>query len=98
MTLAVYNGHEALTFSDYLDLETGKTLYAEPGRTYDIAPASGHVVPGFPVPWFGFADDEARAAAQAAEDEAARLAAESGEPGDGEGSGPDEGTGDGQSF
>jgi hypothetical protein len=49
---AVYTGHEALTFSDYLDLETGKTLYAEPGKVYDIGPASGHVVPGFPVPWF----------------------------------------------
>ena len=52
---AVYTGHEALTFTDYLDLETGKTLHAEPGRMYDIAPASGHVVPGFPVPWFDFA-------------------------------------------
>jgi hypothetical protein len=54
---AVYTGHEALTFSDYLDLETGKTLFAEPGGTYDIAPASGHVVPGFPVPWFDFAGE-----------------------------------------
>ena len=82
MTLAAYNGHEALTFPDYLDLDTGKTLYAEPGRTYDIAPASGHVVPGFPVPWFGFADDEARAAHEAAA-EAERLAAESAAAGDG---------------
>jgi hypothetical protein len=54
VTRAVYTGHEALTFSDYLDLETGKTLYAEPGKMYDIGPASGHVVPGFPVPWFDF--------------------------------------------
>ena len=52
MTLAAYNGHEALTFSDYLDLDTGKTLRAEPGGTYDIAPASGRVVPGVPEPWF----------------------------------------------
>lgn len=57
MTRAVYTGHEALTFSDYLDLETGKTLYAEPGQVYDIGPASGHVVPGFPVPWFDFAGE-----------------------------------------
>ena len=49
---AAYAGHEALTFTDYLDLETGKTLHAEPGRSYDIAPASGHVVPEIPEPWF----------------------------------------------
>ena len=90
MTRAAYNGHEALTFPDYLDLETGKTLYAEPGQVYDIAPASGHVVPGFPVPWFGFPDDETQAAHEAAE------------AGDGE-SQPEPGTApeppeDGQSF
>jgi hypothetical protein len=73
----VYTYHEPRTFSDYMDLETGKTLYAVPGGTYDVAPASGRVVPGFPVPWFGFADDEARDAAQAAEDEAGRLAGKS---------------------
>jgi hypothetical protein len=47
-----YAGHEALTFSDYMDLETGRTLYAEPGGSYDIAPASGRVVPEVPEPWF----------------------------------------------
>ena len=52
MTLAAYNGHEALTFPDYTDLGTGKTLHAEPGRTYDVAPASGRVVPEVPEPWF----------------------------------------------
>jgi hypothetical protein len=49
---AAYTGHEALTFSDYTDLETGKTLHAEPGRSYDVAPASGRVVPEMPEPWF----------------------------------------------
>lgn len=52
MTLAAYDGHEALTFPDYLDLGTGKTLHAEPGRTYDIAPASGRLVPDIPQGWF----------------------------------------------
>ena len=47
-----YTGHEALTFTDYIDLEAGKTLHAVPGGTYDIAPASGHVVPELPEPWF----------------------------------------------
>ena len=47
-----YNGVEALTFTDFLDLETGRTLHAEPGGTYDIAPASGRVVPDVPEPWF----------------------------------------------
>ena len=49
---AAYTGHEALTFSDYTDLTTGMTLRAEPGQVYDIAPASGRVVPEFPEPWF----------------------------------------------
>ena len=52
MTLAVYTGHEALTFPDYLDQETGRTLTAEPGRTYDITPASGRPVPDIPAGWF----------------------------------------------
>ena len=52
MTLAAYTGHEALTFGDYTDLETGQALRAEPGGVYDIAPASGRVVPEFPEPWF----------------------------------------------
>lgn len=83
MTRAAYTGHEALTFSDYTDLETGKTLHAEPGRSYDVAPASGRAVPEFPEPWFVPVDPEAWAAAQAAR-EAERLAAE-GEPAEGEG-------------
>ena len=52
MTLAAFNGHEALTFTDYMDLETGKTLHAEPGGTYDVAPASGRNVPDIPEGWF----------------------------------------------
>jgi hypothetical protein len=52
VTLAAYNGHEPLTFTDYLDLGTGKTLHAEPGVVYDVAPASGRVVPDMPEPWF----------------------------------------------
>ena len=52
MTLAAFNGQEALVFGDYLDLGTGKTLRAVPGGLYDVAPASGRVVPEFPEPWF----------------------------------------------
>ena len=54
---AIYTGHEALTFSDYTDLDTGRTLHAQPGRMYDVAPASGRVVPQFPEPWFTPAAD-----------------------------------------
>ena len=54
-----YVGHEALTFADYIDLEAGRTLHAEPGRVYDIAPASGRVVPEVPEPWFIAIGDEA---------------------------------------
>ena len=53
MTLAAYHGHEALTFTDYLDLGTGKTLHAEPREEpYDVAPASGRAVPEIPAGWF----------------------------------------------
>ena len=45
---AAYTGHEALTFNDYVDLGTGRTLTAEPGGVYDITPASGHAVPDVP--------------------------------------------------
>lgn len=77
MTLAAYNGHEALTFPDYLDLGTGKTLHAEPGETYDIAPASGRLVPDIPQGWFTPAGDSAGSTAEAAE------AAEGAGPGEG---------------
>jgi hypothetical protein len=52
----VYVHHEPLTFTDYLNLDTGQTLSAVPGETYDIAPASGHVVPEVPEPWFTAAE------------------------------------------
>jgi hypothetical protein len=63
---AAYLGHEALTFTDYLDLETGKTLYAEPGEVYDIAPASGRLVDEIPEPWFAAAPQSKAAAKRAA--------------------------------
>ena len=47
-----YTGTEALTFSQYVDMETGKTLHAEPGGVYEVMPASGHVVPEIPTGWF----------------------------------------------
>lgn len=49
---AVYTGHETLTFSDYTDLDTGRTLTAVPGRVYDVAPAGGRPVPEIPAGWF----------------------------------------------
>lgn len=52
MTLAAYSGHEPLTFTDYLDLGTGRTLHAVPGGIYDIIPAGGRAVPDVPWPWF----------------------------------------------
>ena len=55
---AVYLGHEVLTFNDYLDLETGRTLTAEPGATYDVAPAGGRPVPDVPPGWFAPAVEE----------------------------------------
>jgi len=74
---AVYTGHETLTFTDYLDGETGRTLTAEPGGVYDVTPASGRLVPDLPAGWFVPEDPEARAAKEAAAAEAGRLAMES---------------------
>jgi hypothetical protein len=56
---AAYTGNEALTFSQYIDVETGKTLHAEPGGVYEVIPASGHEVPEIPVPWFEWIEDDA---------------------------------------
>lgn len=38
-------------FHDYFDLATGRTLVAEPGGTYDVAPSGGRLVPDLPH-WF----------------------------------------------
>ena len=46
-----YGGQEALTFMDYIDTATGRTLHAEPGGVYDIIPA-GRPVDEYPAPWF----------------------------------------------
>lgn len=88
MTRAAYHGHEALTFSDYTDLDTGRMLHAEPGDTYDIAPASGRAVPDIPQGWFaplGQQDQDETAAAEgdAAAPASGEDAAEDEEP-DGE--------------
>ncbi len=55
---AAYTGNEALTFTQYIDAETGMTLRAEPGGVYEIVPASGHVVPEMPAGWFVPADEQ----------------------------------------
>ena len=55
---AAYTGNEALTFGQFIDLGTGKTLHAEPGGVYEVIPASGHVVPEIPAAWFVPVDDQ----------------------------------------
>ena len=42
MTSLTYYGHETMTYMDYTDLATGKTLVCVPGGTYNVVPASGH--------------------------------------------------------
>ena len=84
---AAYTGQEALTFSQYIDAETGRTLRAEPGGVYEVIPASGHVVPEIPVPWFEWIEDDkawekARAAFEAARQPADEDPDESGESGE----------------
>jgi hypothetical protein len=58
VTLAAYTGHETLTFPDYLNLATGKTLTAEPGESYDVSPASGRLVPDIPAALFTVTDED----------------------------------------
>jgi hypothetical protein len=53
-----YGGQETLTFMDYLDLGTGRTLRAEPGGVYDIAPTSGRRVDEVPAQWFTVVEGE----------------------------------------
>jgi hypothetical protein len=40
---ATFHGDGETTFAEYIDTAKGSTLVAEPGGTYDIAPAAGHV-------------------------------------------------------
>ena len=86
----VYNGHEALTFNDYLDLASGRTLRAEPGHgVYDIIPAAGHVVPDFPSPWFAALEWEPVPEPEPAQEPQAESE---------QGPEPEHGTDEGQSF
>jgi hypothetical protein len=70
VTYARYTGHETLAFPDYLDLSAGRTLTAEPGRSYDVAPASGRTVPDIPAGWFTPAEGQERSEEESAPDEA----------------------------
>lgn len=38
----LYTGHVTMTYPDYIDAITGKTLVCVPGQSYTIIPASGH--------------------------------------------------------
>lgn len=38
-----FGGDATVTYAEYIDAEQASTLVAEPGGTYDIAPAAGHV-------------------------------------------------------
>lgn len=39
---ATFNGDAITTYAEYIDAGQARTLVAEPGGTYDIAPAAGH--------------------------------------------------------
>lgn len=40
---ATFNGDATTTYAEYIDAGQARTLVAEPGGTYEIAPAAGHV-------------------------------------------------------
>ena len=64
-----YGGQEVLTFMDYIDLGTGRTLHAEPGGVYDITPA-GRPVDEYPARWFAPVEGESVPLPWAAEPDA----------------------------
>lgn len=37
-----YNGHVTMTYMDYIDTATGKTLVCVPGQSYNFVPNGGH--------------------------------------------------------
>lgn len=39
-----YTGDAEQVYPQFIDTAKGSTLVAEPGKTYDIAPAEGHAV------------------------------------------------------
>jgi hypothetical protein len=41
----IFTGTETLTYSQYLDVQAGHTLVAQPGGEYEIEPASGYPYP-----------------------------------------------------
>lgn len=43
MAPVTYYGHVTMTYLDYIDTATGKTLVCVPGQTYNVTPASGNV-------------------------------------------------------
>jgi hypothetical protein len=44
VTSVTFYGHVTMTYPDYIDTSTGKTLVCQPGQTYNVVPASGHPV------------------------------------------------------
>ena len=49
-SFALFVGNVICTYSQYIDLNTMKTLVANPGNTYDIILASGYPGPPSTVP------------------------------------------------
>ena len=65
-----FGGQEALTFMDYIDTATGRTLHAVPGGVYDIIPA-GRPVDEYPAHWVTPVEGETVPLPWAAEPDAA---------------------------
>lgn len=43
MASITFYGHVPMTYSDWIDTATGKTLVCQPGGTYNVVPASGNI-------------------------------------------------------
>ena len=47
---AIFIGNVPLTYPQYLDAQTQRTLVAQPGHEYDVELASGYPGPPAPIP------------------------------------------------
>ena len=57
MPKVTYTGYLSVTYMDYLDTDTGKVLFVEPGGTYNIQ-ATGFNAPDVPPSEFTLVEDK----------------------------------------
>jgi hypothetical protein len=72
---AAFTGSAPLTFMDYIDGETGRTLTAVPGGVYEVVPVAAHPVPEVPPGFVPVEEKPAKAAKSKAADDGEQASA-----------------------